>query len=762
MAIRTIEHPNVEITELDLSQYTPGLAMTTTLTMGFTERGEELVPQIITSKNAFINYYGAPKTDAERYSLAAAEEVFKENGTLIFARLPYDNVSTGRYRYIKGSLIDDVKINRDNRASLGLVSGADEIWETAESLFSVSEPVTGAGFKRIEIDTLPSILTTSEFDELRTANEFPQGKRSTDKTNFIVVNKTRDVLFGKDQNAGMFIVITPIYNSLGFRSNASVPSGGGHNWQLFNGINAPQLGATPSAWTAFEEIDSTGNVKYRNNHFALSPLGTTNGKSWSKNFALTFPKIQRDGSSIDPTHVGDISISVVKSYFGENYEDKLELLVLETFTGSLDRRATDSRGRSRFIGDAVNSNSNFIEFYMEVGTDPDYFARASDQSIYTVVDSNYIDQGAGTLTWPLLSFSEAESLKTINYSLAMNSIDTVFEKVKNIDEYEIDLVVDSGLSTVLLHVENTKGEDGKSEYTPEIWDPDNEIRVQSDVDIWRSVCEKFIEFCQFTRRDCFAILDAPRSLVLKGNSKLIRSTNSDFIFDVEIIPKFRFLSGLNTNYAAMYITWVKIIDQYTNKIVWLPQSTKAIGAYNYVDRVLNIFDAPAGLNNAIISVNDIAFNPTNEQADQIYINNFNYAKKWPLQGYTIEGQKTLQNKNSAFDRVNVRRMFLRIERLFRKVALYYLYRPNNFVTRVQLYDTLSPILEQMKAAGGIQEYLLIINEQNNTPEVIDNNELKIAVFIKPTKIAEFIRATFIATNQGVVLEELQEAILPQL
>jgi phage tail sheath protein FI len=277
---------------------------------------------------------------------------------------------------------------------------------------------------------------------------------------------------------------------------------------------------------------------------------------------------------------------------------------------------------------------------------------------------------------------------------------------------------------------------------------------------WRTVAYKFIDFCQKVRKDCMCILNTPRSMVLEGNQKVLRKTKSHRTFSSDIAPKLQLVSGLNSSYAALYTEWFKIMDDFTGQQCWIPESIKACGVYCRTDRVANMWDAPAGLNRGVLTnVVDLAFNPSTKEADQIYIKAMNYAKKYPLDGIVIEGQKTTQAKPSAFDRVNVRRLFLRLERMVYQVSRYFVYEPNNIFTRRRLLSTIEPIFKAVKTAGGLYDYMLVCDESNNTPQVIDNNELKVAILLKPVRTAEFILVDFVACRTSANFSEVLEEIL---
>jgi len=120
----------------------------------------------------------------------------------------------------------------------------------------------------------------------------------------------------------------------------------------------------------------------------------------------------------------------------------------------------------------------------------------------------------------------------------------------------------------------------------------------------------------------------------------------------------------------------------------------------------------------------------------------------------VFGQKTLQKRPTAFDRVNVRRLFLNLEKRTRNTIKYFLFEPNTFITRNKIVNTLRPIFERAKQTEGVYDYLIVCDERNNTADVINNNELVVDIYLKPVRAAEFILVNFFAVNNDVNFEEL--------
>ena len=213
--------------------------------------------------------------------------------------------------------------------------------------------------------------------------------------------------------------------------------------------------------------------------------------------------------------------------------------------------------------------------------------------------------------------------------------------------------------------------------------------------------------------------------------------------------------GNPTSYAAVYGNWLKTNDVSADKQVWVPSS--GFVASVFANTTQNAFPwvAPAGFNRGTLNnVLDVAINPTQKQRDLLYRINVNPIAFFPGDGYVVFGQKTLFNKPSAFDRINVRRLFLTLEKATKAVLKYYLFEGNTFTTRTRVVNSLAPIFTQAKNNDGLYDYRIVCDERNNTPDVIDNNEMRLSIYIQPVRTAEFILADFVATRTGVNFSEL--------
>ena len=252
------------------------------------------------------------------------------------------------------------------------------------------------------------------------------------------------------------------------------------------------------------------------------------------------------------------------------------------------------------------------------------------------------------------------------------------------------------------------------------------------------------------RKDTMAILDVPQSLVVnnKGNE-----TTDMRNFRLGTHGTYNLNS--NTSYAALYGNWLEVYDRWNDRYRWVPSSGHVAGIYANTDDVSDPWFAPAGLNRGIINnVRKLGYNPNQAKRDILYKNGINPIASFAGQGKVVWGQKTMLDKNSAFNRVNVRRLFIILEKSIATAVKYFLFEPNDSFTRLQLINMIDPFLRDVKSRRGIYDYLLVADSTNNTPERIDRNELWVDIYIKPTKAAEFIVLNFIATKTGASFQEL--------
>jgi uncharacterized protein len=205
----------------------------------------------------------------------------------------------------------------------------------------------------------------------------------------------------------------------------------------------------------------------------------------------------------------------------------------------------------------------------------------------------------------------------------------------------------------------------------------------------------------------------------------------------------------NTSYAASYWPWVRIVDPATGKQVWIPASTVIPGVYAFNDKVSAPWFAPAGINRGGLStVLQAQFKLTQANKDSLYSNNINPLATLPKNGVVVFGQKTLQKQASALDRVNVRRLLIELKNYIRQIADTVVFEQNTIATRTSFTARVTPFLEGIQQKQGLYAYKIVMDESNNGPAVIDQNQLIGQIYIQPTRTAEFISLDFILLPTG--------------
>ena len=199
----------------------------------------------------------------------------------------------------------------------------------------------------------------------------------------------------------------------------------------------------------------------------------------------------------------------------------------------------------------------------------------------------------------------------------------------------------------------------------------------------------------------------------------------------------------NTSYAAMYWPWLQTIDPDSGQNVWVPASTMIGGVYAYNDSVSEPWFAPAGINRGGL---DNVIRPerklTQSNRDTLYENNVNPIASFPGTGTVVYGQKTLQRQASALDRVNVRRLLIALKGYIGQVSQNLVFEQNTAATRNNFLAAVNPYLESVQQRQGLYAFKVVMDDSNNTPDVIDRNQMVGAIYLQPTKTAEFIILDF--------------------
>jgi phage tail sheath protein FI len=210
-----------------------------------------------------------------------------------------------------------------------------------------------------------------------------------------------------------------------------------------------------------------------------------------------------------------------------------------------------------------------------------------------------------------------------------------------------------------------------------------------------------------------------------------------------------------SSYAVMDSGWKKQFDKYNNVYRWVPLNGDIAGLCARTDFERDAWFSPAGFNRGNIkNVVKLSWNPNKTYRDELYKNGINPVVEFKGEGVILYGDKTMLAKPSAFDRINVRRLFIVLEKAISKAAKYSLFEFNDEFTRAQFVALVEPFLRDVKGRRGIFDFKVVCDDSNNTPEVIDRNEFIGDIYIKPARSINFIQLNFVAVRTGVAFSEV--------
>ena len=248
------------------------------------------------------------------------------------------------------------------------------------------------------------------------------------------------------------------------------------------------------------------------------------------------------------------------------------------------------------------------------------------------------------------------------------------------------------------------------------------------------------------RKDAIAFISPPT----EDSANLSNSAAKD-----AVIAYRNSLSPMSSSYASMDSGAVYVYDKYNDQYLYIGASGLIAGLCANTDQVADAWFSPAGVNRGQLSgVTKLAYNPTKAERDELYKAGINPLVSFPGQGTMLFGDKTLLTRASAFDRINVRRLFNTIEKAISTAAKAQLFEFNDEFTRAQFRNLLEPFLRDVKGRRGITDFLVVCDESNNTSAVVDGNRFVADIFIKPARSINFITLNFIATRSGVDFTEV--------
>jgi hypothetical protein len=799
---RTIQSPGVEIKEIDLTLRPVTVEGTSVFIAGFSNQGpidEILEP---TSISEFEQIYGTPTNAAERYFYHTVRNVVNSSpARLLVTRLPYgSDKGEGFESWRYSALVYPVKALSANNSNPTFPTISTSL-SSAQTYF-IGKP-THLELNSEEYQTIIDgninwtnnpTLTTFQYCDIGHSAIIVLNKSQT-----TVNNKFEGYYLGFADNNN-FNPATPFDSILNVNSIQTSSEA----ITTYTTVPKARLNFTLSA-TKFGDGSSISEVMENLSEFELAER-TFQDTACLGVFKLRQSIFTPDIISLDyvlsEKYVGSLDYhrqigdknggSPITFNLSRLAEDSpnIDVIVNPYISNKFQNTWLDNNGiptkKVRFLTKSLETSLSAVQGYAE--TLSGFVDRVGAKPSDVVAFANAY--GYADALFPLGIYSNTVTVNKTIGSLPQK-LDRAFELVESDELYQIDLALEAGLGTIYVNAieqsvpSTSTNYQSAGEYvdtTPlnalsafYITNSENlnsaGLRIRGN---YTAVSNVFVNYAERVRKDFMVVLDPLRNIFVQGansktiNAKKLWSPNAGIgtnpsadgyvtsNFSQHIYWPLRHQFGTtNCSYAATYATWAQVLDPQSNRQIWVPFSGFAGSAMANTDTNFQPWFAPAGFTRGVlVGVNDLAIYPKQKQRDQLYKISLNPVPFFPNEGFVIFGQKTLLKKPSAFDRINVRRLFLNLEKATKQTAKFFVFEPNTLFTRTQVVNVLAPIFENAKNTEGVYDYRIVCDERNNTPDVIDNNELKIDIYIQPVRTAEFILVNFYATRTGTNFDEL--------
>ena len=362
--------------------------------------------------------------------------------------------------------------------------------------------------------------------------------------------------------------------------------------------------------------------------------------------------------------------------------------------------AKDSQGNSNYYPNVILRNSEYIYWTDHVTAGTNWGTDLSGTTAFTAVNQPVVDSLTGG---------------TDDYSITAGEIQIAYEKFKDDSIEDVNLII-GGPSSIVA--------DSQSAY-------DTHGTMLTDI----------VE----ARKDCIAFISPRRGAVVGVTSSTTATDN--VIEDADTLPSSSY-TVLDSGYKYMY-------DKFNDTYRHVPLCGDIAGTCARTDSIADPFFSPAGYNRGQIrGAVKLAYNPNQSERDRLYKSRVNPVINQPGQGVILFGDKTALSRPSAFDRINVRRLFILLEKAIATAAKFQLFEFNDEFTQAQFRNLVEPFLRDIQGRRGITDFSVVCDGTNNTGEVIDRNEFVADIFIKPARSINFIQLNFVAVRTGVAFSEI--------
>lgn len=372
--------------------------------------------------------------------------------------------------------------------------------------------------------------------------------------------------------------------------------------------------------------------------------------------------------------------------------------ILETYAFvSIASDAKTSDGSSNYIKDVINNNSKWVYLASFEGTLGSLSNAGSEAN-----DTTFNAGATGVIESTLTNGVNSGSLGTTHFA-------TGFDQYEDKDTIEIDFLIAPGMSASA-----------------------DQVTVVNDL----------VTTAGTTRKDCIVVASPNKDAIVNNATPVTSTTTTTDSFT-------------RSSYLVVSNNYLKVYDKYNDQYIFIPDASSIAGIMAASDAQQAPWFSPAGARRGnLLGITSLAYSATKAERDTLYKAGVNPVANIPGQGVLLFGDKTFMNRPSAFDRINVRRLFLVIERAIALAARNVMFEFNDEFTRAEFVNIVEPFLREIQGRRGITDFRVVCDETNNTAAVIDRNEFFANIFIKPARSINYVTLNFVAVRTGVEFEEV--------
>ncbi len=372
--------------------------------------------------------------------------------------------------------------------------------------------------------------------------------------------------------------------------------------------------------------------------------------------------------------------------------------VLERFAYlSLASDAKTSDGSSNYAKDVINNSSQWVWLAQF-----DYDLQDLTNAGTAASGTTYSASATGVFNFSMVGGADSATLTTAEYA-------TGFDVFEDVDTLTVDFMIAPGMAS-----------------------QGNQTTVVNDM----------LSIASSIRKDCIVVTSPNRSAVVNSSTPVTSAvtTGNTFTF---------------SSYLVVDNNYLKVYDKYNDQYVFIPAASSTAGIMAATDFNNAPWYSPAGQRRgAYLGITALSYSPTKAERDTLYKAGINPIANIPGSGVLLFGDKTHMSRPSAFDRINVRRLFLVLERAISIAARNVMFEFNDEFTRAEFVNIVEPFLREVQGRRGITDFRVVCDETNNTPAVIDRNEFIANIFIKPARSINYVTLNFVAVRTGVEFEEV--------